>query len=375
MRRSSVLIAAMVFLLPMLNACEGPTGPEGPAGAAGSAGPAGPAGPQGPAGQDANENCTQCHTNNTTLFARQVQYNNSVHRQGGNFERSDADCAGCHTHEGFLDRVANGDADMSSISPENPSPINCRTCHQIHTTYTDADFAFTRTSAVTLMFGGGTFDQGEANLCASCHQGRPVEGPPVIDGPDVEVTSSRYGVHHGPQSLVLSAQGAYEFVGSANIPSGPNTHGNPAANADGCPTCHMAAPFGGQAGGHTWNMEYEYHGSETGNYAGCNTGDCHDGDVDPADDWGHTFDYNGVQTEVEELLATLATELQRVGIMRDDHYAYTGTFPANLAAAFINWQMFEEDRSRGIHSPRYVPRVLTNTIEMVQTYPDAPPAP
>ena len=368
MRRSSVLIAAVVFLLPMLTACEGPTGPAGPAGAAGaagSAGPQGPAGPTGPAGQDANENCTQCHTNNTNLFAKQVQYENSTHRTGGNFERSSAECAGCHTHEGFMDRLANGNADHSSISPDDPSPINCRTCHEIHTTYTSADYALTQTDAVTLMFGGGTFDMGNGNLCASCHQGFAIAGGPVIDGPDVEITSSRYGVHHGPQSLVLSAQGAFEFEGSANIPSGPNSHGDVDANADGCISCHMAAAYGAQAGGHTWSMAYEYHGSERGNYAGCNSGECHDGDVD-------TFDYDDVQTEVEELLAELAVELKRVGIMRAaDTYATTGTWNANLAAAFINWQMFEEDRSLGIHSPRYVPRVLTNTIEVVQTFPDA----
>jgi hypothetical protein len=368
MRRSSVLIAAAVFLLPMLTACEGPTGPAGPAGTAGATGPAGPTGPQGPAGpagQDANENCTQCHTNNTMLFARQVQYENSTHRNGGNFERNDADCAGCHTHEGFLDRVANGNADLSSISPDNPSPINCRTCHQIHTTYTSADYAFTRTAAVTFMFRGGNFDMGEANLCASCHQGNIMgEDVPVIDGPDVTITSSRYGVHHGPQSQVLAAEGAYEFEGSANIPTGPNSHGNAAVNEDGCISCHMAAAYGAQAGGHTWSMSYDYHGSERGNYAGCNNSACHDGDVD-------TFDYDDIQTEVEELLAELVVELKRVGIMRADGYATTGTWDANLAAAFINWQMLEEDRSFGVHSPRYVPRVLTNTIEMVKTYPDA----
>jgi len=205
---------------------------------------------------------------------------------------------------------------------------------------------------------------GNGNLCASCHQGRAVSGAPVIDGPDVTITSSRYGVHHGPQSLVLSAQGAYAFEGSENIPSGPNTHGNPAANADGCVGCHMATAYGAQSGGHTWKMAYDYHGNMEDNVAGCNTGACHDGDVDD-------FEYEDVQAEVEGLLADLATELQRVGIMRADHYANTGTWAANLAAAFINWQMLEEDRSLGIHSPRYVPRVLQNTIEMVQTYPDA----
>lgn len=360
MRRSTVLFATALFLLPALTACEGPTGPAGTSGVAGSTGPAGPVGP---AGQNANENCTQCHTNNTELFAKQVQYGASIHRIGGNFERGNsASCASCHAHEGFADRVAHGMADESSIAPENPSPINCRTCHQIHTTYTSADYALTTTAPVTLMFGGGTFDQGDANLCASCHQGRPVTGAPVLGGPDVTITSSRYGVHHGPQSLVLSAQGAYEFTGSKVVPSNPNTHGKSSTNPDGCVSCHMAAAYGAQAGGHTWNMAYDYHGAERGNYAGCNTSGCHAGDIS-------TFDYEDVQTEVEELLADLAVELKRVGVMRaGDTYAATGKFKADLAAAYINWQMFEEDRSLGVHSPRYVVSVLTNTIEKMKTY-------
>ena len=48
------------------------------------------------------ENCTQCHTNNETLFAKQVQYEKSTHRLGGNFERSTTSCAPCHTHQGFV---------------------------------------------------------------------------------------------------------------------------------------------------------------------------------------------------------------------------------------------------------------------------------
>jgi len=215
---------------------------------------------------------------------------------------------------------------------------------------------------VTLMFGGGTFDQGQANLCASCHQSRPITGAPVLGGADVEITSSRYGVHHGPQASVLSAQGAYAFEGSKSVPSGPNTHGKATTNADGCITCHMAAAYGAQSGGHTWNMGYDYHGSTRGNYAGCNTAACHDGDVD-------TLDFNDVQTEVEELLADLALELKRVGVMRAaDHYAEKGTFAAEVAAAFINWQMFEEDRSLGVHSPRFVVAVLTNTIEAMAAF-------
>ena len=145
MKRSLVLFAAAVFLLPLVTACEGPTGPAGPAGVAGPAGPAGPQGPQGPAGQDANENCTQCHTDNVELFVRQVQYAQSTHRLGGNFERSTTSCAPCHTHQGFLERI---ESDETSTAEDilNPAPINCRTCHQIHSSFTSADYAFTATT-------------------------------------------------------------------------------------------------------------------------------------------------------------------------------------------------------------------------------------
>ena len=116
MRRSAAVVLTAVFLLPLFTACEGPEGPQGPQGIAGPAGPQGPQGPQGPAGpagEDANENCTQCHTNNETLFAKQVQYANSVHRNGGNFERNSASCAACHTSQGFLDRIATGSTEAS----------------------------------------------------------------------------------------------------------------------------------------------------------------------------------------------------------------------------------------------------------------------
>ncbi len=99
-------IAAAVMVLVMLSGCEGPQGTQGPQG---PPGPAGPEGPQGPAGQDANQNCVQCHVDDTELFARQVQYWSSTHANGGNFERASStyslatSCAPCHAHEGFME--------------------------------------------------------------------------------------------------------------------------------------------------------------------------------------------------------------------------------------------------------------------------------
>lgn len=356
----------------VLAACEGPTGPTGPAGELG------PAGLAGPAGLDGNGTCAQCHAEDTGLFAKQVQYEASVHRNGGNFRRgSSASCSACHSHEGFTERIAAGTtAPVAGF--ENPTPPNCRTCHQIHTTFTNADFALATTAPVVMFNTAlGTVDYGAAagNLCAQCHQGRPLSPVPVIDGADVTPTSSRYGIHHGPQAEVVAGIGAFEFTGSATITGGPNTHGNVASNPKLCATCHMATPRGDEAGGHTWNMSWGVEGDEGNNTAGCET--CHTGGLDSFDD--HPFGGAGVQTEILGLLVDLETELVRIGIKRGMTPGYNlhdlepyinenVAYPANVAAAFANWQMFAEDRSLGIHNPRYARAVLTNSIEVASTY-------
>ncbi|MCJ7627200.1 MAG: collagen-like protein [Longimicrobiales bacterium] len=361
MRRSTVVFAAALFLVPLFTACEGPKGPEGQAGIAGPTGPQGPQGPSGPvgpAGQDANENCTQCHTNNQTLFAKQVQYENSVHRLGGNFERNAADCAACHTSQGFLERIATGTM-VASATIEDPAPINCRTCHKIHTTYTAADYALTSTAPNALLPNPsqGPVNFGAVgNLCSQCHQARTLSPMPVPGGDPVKITSSRYGYHHGPQSQILAGIGAFEVGG--NVVNGPMAHGNPIPNPKLCGTCHMAAAFGAQAGGHTWRMGYVFHDEEEQNIAGC--GICHSTLVE--------FDHVGLQTQVEEKLELLATELMRIGVMRPDHYAKTGTWPADVAGAFVNWQMIEEDRSEGVHNPPYVVAILNTSIAKMKTY-------
>lgn len=371
MRRSTALFAAAVFLLPMLTACEGPTGPAGPAGSTGAAGPAGPQGPAGPAGQDANENCTQCHTDDVSLFAKQVQYAQSTHRLGGNFERATTSCAACHTHQGFLERLETGQANTAQ-NILDPAPINCRTCHKIHQTFTAADYALTTTAPVTLQATMATVDYGaiSGNLCAQCHQGRPVTMPPMGPGM-VTITSSRYGYHHGPQANVMAGVSAVEFAGSRTITGGPTAHGNAAANSGMCATCHMGQAYGEQAGGHTWKMSYEYHGSQVENVAGCNTSGCHT-DFDGFDEFGDT------PGAVLALLQTLEAELVRVGVkqgLSTDYtihglnvYANTGSWPGDVAGAMLNWQLFAEDRSLGLHNPKYAKAVLQNSIEKLAGY-------
>ena len=357
-------------------ACEGPEGPAGPAG------PAGPQGPAGPPGDDAAAGCTQCHVADVSMSEKQAQYETSTHLLGGHFERNSASCAACHTHQGFVERIAAGTM-TAAEAIATPLPIDCRTCHQIHTTYTSADYALRSTDPVALFntdYETGsviTVDYGAAagNLCAQCHQGRPLTDRvaggilPVIDGPTVEVTSSRFGLHHGPQAQVVGGIGAYEFTGSSTITGGPSTHGDPAENTKLCATCHMAESTSGlELGSHTWRVSFDNNGVREPNVAGCNTSGCHNNFED-------FTEFGDVPSQILDLLVQVEQILVDAGFKREmtPGYTYdllstqvnTGVWSANLVAAMLNWQMFAEDRSLGLHNPPYARAVLQNTLEKI----------
>ena len=362
-----------------LAACEGPEGPTGPAGAQGPqgpAGPAGPTGPAGPAGQDANENCTQCHTGDAGLFAVQLQYGTSLHRNGDTFARNGTSCARCHTHQGFIEQVETGTV---AAAIDNPAPTNCRTCHQIHKTYTNADYALTTTDPVTLVNGGEVVDiAAAANLCASCHQARDITARSdvpvdIVNGTTVEITSTRYGFHHGPIAQVIAGTQAFEFDGTQTIAGGT---GHPVVD---CSACHMQTVDGGvETGGHTWRMSFAAEGgTKEPNAAVC--AECHNGAGD--------FNVLSVQANTTALLQQLETLLVEgptgIGttngikqalspVPYDSHtletYAKTGTWSVVEAGAMANWQLFAEDWSFGIHNPDYAFQVLTNTIEALQAF-------
>jgi len=347
MRRNTALLAAVVFLLPLMSACEGPEGPAGPAGVAG------PVGPVGPAGQDANQNCTQCHTGDPLLLAQQLQWENSTHLTGDRFRYgSSTSCGACHSHEGFLDRLATGEM-TSSQGYENPTPINCRTCHQIHTTYTSADFALTSTDPVTLWINDETVDVGTGNLCVNCHQPRIASPFPVLGGGPYEITSTRWGMHYSVQGAIVGGTVGYEIAGPTAYPTTNSSHGNPAVNEGGCVTCHMAPPRGADAGGHSLKMNYEYSGSTREYDEGCEAAGCHDS--------MSGFDDLGIQTDVEALLVTLAAKLTAAGIM-DDGDPAKGIWAADPAGALLNYVLVGADGTSGVHNPGYVKALLSNSI-------------
>ena len=291
--------------------------------------------------------CSACHNDTTLVKAVQVQYSTSLHGSGLTFERNAADCAVCHTSEGFTNGLAVGVNELDA-AVENPSPVNCRTCHEIHSTYTAADWALRVSSPVTLELTGDTLDMGKGNLCSTCHQPRWSTEIPQAGGGDYEITSTRFGPHHGPQSTMVAGLAGY---GDYN---GSNVHYN--AVADGCVTCHMASAFGKQAGGHTMNMGYEYHEALVPNLAGCAS--CHSGI--------ESFDHNGAQTEIETMLEEVKELLVAQGLITKTGSGIAGTFSSEQAGALWNYKTIEEDRSLGVHNPGFAKFLLQTAIDALK---------
>ncbi|MDX2414193.1 MAG: hypothetical protein QNK33_03285 [Bacteroidales bacterium] len=352
-----LIIAAAAFVFV---ACEGPTGPDGPTGPKGDTGEQGIQGLTGDAGADANSTCIECHDNSTEISTATFQYNMSGHAMAeitnyGNRTYGTiypaGDCAQCHVSQGF--REFNETGTIVNAPYTNPQNTNCYTCHEIHETYTESDWGLTYASSFALM-QGGTFDKGSGNLCAQCHQSRAVSPMPVPGGTGVDITSNRYGGHHSPNANIVSGEGLYEitFAGAAAYPTNMAHY-----VIDACVTCHMAPANGNDGGGHTWSMEYDYHGTETFNYNGCVT--CH------SDQGTRVTKMDDLMDEVETKLATLQ------GLLDDDAVNIydpgngrnmTGAFTDDIAGAYLNWQLILEDKSMGMHNPDYVIAILDNSI-------------
>ena len=350
MKRSTMLGVVFVLGLALaLAACAGAEGPAGPQG------PAGPAGPPGPAAEvsAADLSCTECHNDTTLIVSKEAQFReNSVHGTGEAFERGESTaCAGCHGTEGAKARINAGlpPHDPSVVGIVNVSPFDCRTCHNIHTTYTRADFSLTGGGQPVLMeMTGGTFDGGLGNLCANCHQVR--NAVPTVTGGTFEVTSSRYGPHYGIPAPMLLGEGRLGVTGS------PSPHYAVVENT--CVTCHM-----GDERNHTYLPDVER----------CQA--CHSDAED--------FDINGVQTEVAAMLEELHTLFVDAKLLNPDTDLWgiydqaTGTWsnpsadapltvPESVANAMWNYKFVVYDLSMGVHNSVFTKALLEASLEAMK---------
>ncbi len=282
------------------------------------------------------EACGECHNDTTLVYAKSAQSALTTHQtgRGWHYAGPRAACTACHSSEGFQEMVAMGTGVEDGKDIDDASPPNCRTCHQIHTTYTKADFALRTTAPVTLIASGETFDGGKGNLCANCHQ--PRREMAVEDG-IVNVNSTHWGPHHGPQSAMLLGIGGWGASGS------PGAHYT--MIQDGCPICHL------HGDNHLLSPSMNRHAIKA-----CQA--CH------AD--AKNFDIGGAQTEVEALIEELEHLLEAKGLYHDGH-PVVGKYPEAEAGALWNYiTIVVEDGSKGVHNPAYTKALLEASIEALK---------
>jgi hypothetical protein len=389
--RQLLILTVGIFIL---SACEGPMGP---------------AGNDGDDGEDASETCKLCH-NSSVVQATANEFRYSIHHLGEAFEEGTRDyCAPCHSNQGFLYVVKNNTPSTIVVNSSDPSKyvnnyvagsgalsfpgeISCFTCHSsLHTNYEATEFMpLTTTSAVPMTMWGGNksinFSKTTSNLCAKCHQPRPVTASSgalidyskIISEPNSTYTLSsvsfRTGVHYGTQASMVSGTGGIEFgTGYSN-----SVH---TTNAS-CTSCHMATPSG-FSGGHSFIA--------AGNFNGCNTTGCHSSMSTS------NGNFTSVQTEIADLLAQLAAKINEIGVGHDilqkdpEDNQYHGNLniydsssnstgywknPANGSpalpaltnaqfGAILNYQLVVRDGSLGVHNYPYIKKLLENTIAAI----------
>ncbi len=328
LKKKMVLLSILLIAVLALSACAGEAGP------AGAEGPAGPAGPEGPAGDPpmaADLSCTECHDETSNLYVKQQQLAVSVHGSGTAtaYAGTRSSCAACHSSEGYTTIMDAGiGVEELEAAPVVPSKVNCRTCHDIHTSYTGADWALTSVEPVTLIAGGAEFDGGKGNLCVTCHQPRRVMAE-ATDGV-FEITSTHWGPHHGPQSSMLLGQ-----VG-AGVEGKPSAHYKMVE--DTCVACHL-----GEAMDHDFGA----------NLAAC--ADCHDDAETLKDEF---------QAEIKAMTDLAIAKLVTVGALDSAGHPVKGTFTeAEAQAAWNLIYIVIEDKSMGVHNPNFTIAMLEAALD------------
>jgi hypothetical protein len=298
-------------------------------------------------GVDGTASCVACHSN-THRDPINNAYAISGHAIGDTFARgTSGSCAACHSNEGFIDFVDLGAANEDGY--ENPTVISCVTCHDKHGSFDfendGQDFALRTFAPVPLRLIDPDYviDHGDkSNTCINCHQPRSSE--PFDDGSGLfEITSTRFGPHHSPQSTMLEGLGGAQIAGSLSYPAiGSATH----RSSSSCVQCHMGETTDGNDGSHT-------------NYATENScTSCHTSGV-PSGLAGLEAD----MTTLRNLLASVVSQDGTViGIIVDDR-SQEGIFTIAEAQAAWNYMTITEDQSNGVHNPAYTKALVKNSIE------------
>jgi hypothetical protein len=293
----------------------------------------------------ADLSCAECHNDTHLISSKQAAWELNKHGNGGAMveEYGRNSCAYCHSGNSFSEAVAAGkNFTEVEVGAAEPARQDCRTCHQVHTTYTGADWALETTDAVNFVVSGATFDGGTGNLCANCHQARRyLAGFAAKDSagaviPDTYQANVRFNTHLSDQGDIML--GVIDVNDILGVTGKPGAHYTMVENT--CVGCHL-----GESNNHLFEAQV----------ANCVA--CH------AD--ATSIDINGAVTAFEEKFQELHDKLIAKGILDENGASITKNadgspvlYDAQTAAAVFVYGALEEDASMGVHNPNYANALL-----------------
>ncbi len=300
--------------------------------------------------------CNQCHDAPTHHMVGHY-YNASAHATLPHLEARTT-CFPCHGGTAYYKYTQNPAAPQ--WVNEDATPISCAVCHKAHEV--NDNFGL-RIVPVKLQNGYSVTEGGNGQLCMTCHQSRADINTIITDTPPYYGFVDRYGPHHGPQSDMYLGRNAYIYGNTAL--DGLMTHGSV---KDACVTCHMAERGSSNTPNHEFSLVDTTGGVDKDIVSGCVP--CH-GNITSFDDIQASSDLDGngkiegVQTEVEGMLADLAELLPKdasgnvVSRMSDSLKIKN---KPNVVKGIYTYYFVSEDKSMGVHNAKYTIGIISQAM-------------
>jgi hypothetical protein len=261
-------------------------------------------------------------------------------------EYGNKSCSFCHSGNAFIDGIAGGtNFSNQAAGAAEPTRQDCYACHNIHTTYTKADFGLRTETAVDLVVAKQKFDGGAGNLCANCHQARRYMAN-FVDKTDATkfAATARFNTHYSSQVDVM--------LGSVDVNAALGVEGKAGPHSavpDTCVGCHM-----GDAKNHDFKAQL---------------GACVKCHADAT-----STDVKGFPTALAAKVKTLEEALlAKKLIMTSAEGGYSAVasvgadgqpvgVDAKTAGAIFTYFLYEEDGSLGVHNPAYFTALVDAAI-------------
>jgi Secretion system C-terminal sorting domain len=323
--------------------------------------------------------CIQCHDapKKHRLGSYWAASKHGTFPEGGHTNRTS--CYPCHSGTAFVKWVNNPASPGYDDSDGNMN-IACVTCHNPHTLELNKTTLDSLRNGYQPPAGLG----GKGLLCMNCHNGRYSVTARVTNTPPYYGFVTRYGPHENPQADMLFGSNGYQYS-DARL-TGQTTH---AGLEDGCVTCHMAERVVGSSihPNHQMSMDDTTNGFEPWNV--CR--ECHGAEVNGFDDIKAHSDYDqngqieGVQTEVQGLLARLKAILPKDDDPTSDYFGEPVYYikdslkvkdRPDLVQGIWNYYFVKNDHSYGVHNTKYAVALLQKALGIypteVETVPGMP---